>query len=73
MCLYRDGVHALSRPPSQLPINAIQAGDNIKAVSDNLGHYSSAFTMDVYGEASETMRKKSQNIMEELIKQVSNL
>ena len=43
-------------------INAIQGGDNIKAISDNLGHYSMAFTMDVYGDTSDAMRKHSQEV-----------
>lgn len=54
-------------------VNALQAGDSIKAVQEQLGHYSSAFTMDTYAAVSNTMRKESQNRMEALIKQVSNL
>lgn len=40
-------------------VNAIQAGDSIKAVQEQLGHYSSAFTMDTYAAVSDTMRKDS--------------
>ena len=54
-------------------VNALQAGDSIKAVQEQLGHYSSAFTMDTYAAVSNTMRKESQNRMEALIKQVSTL
>lgn len=54
-------------------INALAAGDNIKSVSDNLGHYSSAFTMDVYGDTSEAMRERSRNVIEGVIKQASDL
>lgn len=54
-------------------VNALQAGDSVKAVQEQLGHYSSAFTMDVYAAVSETMRKESQDRMEALIKSVSNL
>ena len=54
-------------------INAIQGGDSIKAIADNLGHYSSAFTMDVYGDTSETMRRHSQEVIDSLMKDVTGL
>lgn len=52
-------------------VNALQAGDSIKAVQEQLGHYSTAFTMDVYAAVSDTMRKDSQDRMEAFIKSVS--
>lgn len=52
-------------------INALQNGDSPKEVQEQLGHYSSAFTLDVYAEVSETMRLESQERMERYIKQVS--
>ena len=54
-------------------VNALQAGDSVKEVQEQLGHYSSAFTMDTYAAVSETMRKASQARMEALIKNVSDL
>lgn len=54
-------------------INALQNGDSPKEVQNQLGHYSSAFTMDVYVEVSETMRQESRKRMESYIKQVSDL
>ena len=54
-------------------INALQAGDDVKTVQEQLGHYSSAFTLDVYAAVSGTMRKESQARMETLIKAVSDL
>lgn len=54
-------------------VNALQAGDSVKAVQEQLGHYSSAFTMDVYAAVSDTMRKDSQERMEGLFKAVSDL
>lgn len=54
-------------------INALQNGDSPKEVQEQLGHYSSAFTMDTYAEVSETMRKESQARMERFIKRVSDL
>lgn len=44
--------------------NALQSGDSIKAVQEQLGHYSSAFTMDTYADVSRQMRKESQDRME---------
>ena len=52
-------------------VNALQNGDTPKDVSDQLGHYSTAFTMDVYGAVSDTMRRASQERMENFILQVS--
>lgn len=52
-------------------VNALQAGDSIKAVQEQLGHYSTAFTMDVYAAVSDTMRKQSQDRMEAFFKSVS--
>ena len=54
-------------------INALQNGDSPKDVQEQLGHYSSAFTLDTYAEVSDTMRKASQDRMELFIKQVSDL
>ena len=54
-------------------INALQSGDSPKSVQEQLGHYSSAFTMDTYAAVSNTMRKDTQDRMEQLIKQVSDL
>lgn len=54
-------------------VNALQAGDPIKVVQEQLGHYSSAFTMDIYAAVSDTMRKQSQDRMEQLFKDVSDL
>lgn len=54
-------------------VNALQAGDSIKAVQEQLGHYSSAFTMDVYAAVSDTMRRDSQERMETLFKAASDL
>lgn len=46
---------------------SIQNGDDIKIVSRNLGHATVAFTMDVYGHVSETMRSDSASRMERYI------
>ncbi len=54
-------------------IMSLQAGCSVKAVQEQLGHYSSAFTMDVYAAVSETMKQDTRNRVESLIKQVSDL
>lgn len=51
---------------------ALQSGANIKAVSEMLGHYSTAFTLDVYADVSKTMQKDVQDKMEAMFKTVSN-
>ena len=50
---------------------AIQAGDDIKTVQENLGHYSAAFTLDVYGHVTDQMKRDSADRMERHIKKVS--
>ena len=50
---------------------ALQSGDSIKAVQEQLGHYSSAFTMDTYADVSQKMRHESQSRMERFFKEVS--
>lgn len=40
-------------------VNSLQAGDNIKNVQANLGHATSAFTMDVYCHVSQAMARES--------------
>ena len=54
-------------------ILALQSGCSIKAVQEQLGHYSSAFTMDVYGAVSDTMRKDTQARMEQAFQEAGNL
>ena len=47
---------------------SIQNGDDIKTVSENMGHATVAFTLDVYGHVTEQMRSSSAERMERLIK-----
>lgn len=54
-------------------VNALQAGDTVKDVQEQLGHYSSSFTLDTYAEVSETMRQASRERQERFIKSVSDL
>lgn len=51
-------------------VNAIQAGDDIKTIQENLGHASAAFTLDVYSSAIESMRKKSSERMQQFYDEI---
>jgi integrase len=50
-------------------VNALQAGDNIKEVQDNLGHHTAAFTLDTYGHVTERMKRDSADRMQRLIEE----
>ena len=47
--------------------NAIRIGDPIKTVSENLGHATVAFTLDVYGHVTPAMKQDSAERMQRLI------
>jgi len=51
-------------------VAALQSGDDIKTVQENLGHHTAAFTLDVYGHVSERMKQESAARMEGFIKSV---
>lgn len=46
---------------------SLHNGDDPKTVQTNLGHSSAAFTLDLYGHSTETMRKESAQRMETYI------
>ena len=48
-------------------VNSLMAGDDIKTLQENLGHYSAAFTLDRYGHVTESMRKASSDRMQRFI------
>ena len=52
-------------------IAAIEAGDSIKSIQEQLGHYSSAFTLDVYADVSRTMQEDTRQRMEGVFQKVS--
>ncbi len=54
-------------------VAALQSGDNVKTVQQNLGYHTTAFTLDVYGHVSESMKRESAERMEAFINQVSTL
>ena len=49
---------------------SIENGDDIKTVSENLGHATVAFTLDVYGHVTEKMRKDSADRMQKYISSI---
>ncbi len=48
-------------------VNSIIAGDDVKTVQENMGHYSAAFTLDRYGHVTKMMKKNSANRMQKYI------
>lgn len=54
-------------------VNSIRAGDDVKTIQENLGHATTAFTLDVYGHVTEAMKRNSSARMESFIKDVMKL
>ena len=52
---------------------ALQGGDDIKTVQENLGHATPEFTMKVYAHANQTMKKNSAARMKDTINSLSHL
>ena len=52
-------------------VAALQAGDDIKTVQENLGHHAAAFTLDVYGHVTEKMKNESAARMEAFMQEVT--
>lgn len=52
-------------------VAALESGDDIKTVQENLGHATASFTLDVYGHVSQKMRQRSAENMERFIESVS--
>ena len=52
-------------------VNSLRAGDDIKTLQENMGHYSAAFTLDRYGHVTETMRRESSNRMQAFIEKMA--
>lgn len=48
-------------------VAALHSGDDIKTVQENLGHYTAAFTLDVYGHFTDKMRQDSADRMQKYI------
>lgn len=54
-------------------ILSILAGDDIKILQENLGHYSAAFTLDVYGSVIREMQNRSAQNMNNYMNNNLNL
>ena len=50
---------------------SLASGDDIKTLQDNMGHATSAFTLDTYGHSNFEMKQKSAQRMQQFINQVS--
>ncbi len=51
-------------------VTALQEGDSVKTVQENLGHATASFTLDVYGHVSEKMKAESAARMENFIAKI---
>lgn len=51
-------------------VASIRAGDDIKTVQGNLGHATAAFTLDVYGHATDQMKRDSADRMQQYIERM---
>ena len=45
-------------------VSSLRAGDDVKTVQENMGHFTAAFTLDKYAHVTETMRRDSANRMQ---------
>lgn len=52
-------------------VTALQEGDDVKTVQQNLGHATAAFTLDVYGHVSEKMKKESAARMQSYFEKIN--
>lgn len=53
-------------------VTSLRAGDDIKTLQENLGHYSAAFTLDVYGHVTDQMKVASALRMQKYIQENFN-
>lgn len=52
-------------------VTALQEGDDVKTVQQNLGHATASFTLDVYGHVSEKMKKESAARMQSYFEKIN--
>lgn len=71
---FKKVVESIGLPPVRFhdlrhsyAVASIRAGDDVKTVSENLGHASVSFTLDIYGHVTEDMRKTSADKMQNYI------
>lgn len=51
-------------------VTALQEGDDVKTVQQNLGHATASFTLDIYGHVSEKMKRDSANRMQQYFNKI---
>lgn len=63
---FKAAAYKIDRPDARFhdlrhtyAVTALQEGDDVKTVQQNLGHATASFTLDVYGHVSEKMKKES--------------
>ena len=49
-------------------VASLRAGDDVKVLQQNMGHHSTAFTLDTYAHVTKQMQEDSAARMEEYIK-----
>lgn len=49
---------------------ALESGDDVKTLQENLGHATPGFTLEKYGHSSERMKKTSAEHMENFIRSI---
>ena len=52
-------------------VASLKHGDDVKTVQENLGHATAAFTLDVYGHATDEMKRASARRMDAAIQQIT--
>lgn len=53
-------------------VTALQEGDDVKTVQQNLGHATASFTLDVYGHVSEKMKNESAARMQKYFEKINS-
>ena len=53
-------------------VASLKHGDDVKTVPENIGHATAAFTLDVYGHATDEMKRASGKRMDAAIQQITN-
>jgi len=48
-------------------VSSLRAGDDVKTLQENMGHFTAAFTLDRYAHVTETMKRESANRMQAFI------
>ena len=58
---------AIIPPGHTFAVSSLRAGDDVKTLQENMGHFTAAFTLDRYAHVTETMKRESANRMQAFI------